>query len=396
MQNNSIINVIEGVKFRKSIIDKTKIEINEKLAENFSVFSYIPFDEVSMSNLLRDLLDKDGKHGQGPLFLNLFIKMMERQLKTKIDGIPDYKLFEVHTEVRTSRIENNLRRIDILIQWGQKFAIGIENKPYAKCQPDQLKDYAEHLEYNYHNNFILVFLSDREPSINSIPLDKLDSLKLDKKFVHLNFKDDLISWLEESKQKSKAIKIQLFLTDLINKLKEREHMEQETNKEIIDYLSQSDDNLKATFEIANSVNNILNQIATNWIEELKIELNRKTSRKFQFDSTINNNKIELSIKNEKWGPNFCGIFDLDSDGLFYSVVGESDFFEFLKSKNLLTQFQPWQDNSGRNHLWRSHDLNHWFSDINSVLKFKSEISSTINELEILIAALDQYTEFNTK
>ena len=57
--------LIEGVVFRKSIIDNTKRELNEKLASDFTVFSYINFDEVSMSVLFRDLLDIKGDHGQG-------------------------------------------------------------------------------------------------------------------------------------------------------------------------------------------------------------------------------------------------------------------------------------------------------------------------------------------
>jgi hypothetical protein len=43
-------------------------------ASGFNVFSYVRRDESSLSDVIRDLLDPSGTHGQGRLFLDLFLK----------------------------------------------------------------------------------------------------------------------------------------------------------------------------------------------------------------------------------------------------------------------------------------------------------------------------------
>jgi len=393
MQNEGVSNVLEGVKFRKSIIDKTKAEINERLADSFSVFSYIPFDEVSMSNLIRDLLDIQGSHGQGNLFLLEFIKLIEIQLNIKISAKIDESLYEVQTEVRTSRIENNLRRIDILLSWGQHFAIAIENKPYDKDQPSQLSDYSEHLFKHFHNDFILIYLSDHEPSEKSISNEKKEQLIKSNRYLRIDFNNNLIWWLEESKLKTKSIKIELFLNDLIKKIKERDGMKQELNTEIVNYLGSSDDNLKAAFEITNSMDSVINEIAIHWVENFIKELKNRTGRQFEFENQTKDKKIHLSIKDEQWGQLHCGVFDVgDNSGLFYSLVGDSEFFKYVENDAHLVGYKFWTDKQGNNHKWREHEINKWSYDFSNVVKFKKSISTSCSEVINLIELLDNYSQ----
>ncbi len=80
-----------------------------------------------------DILRPYGEHGQGPVFLDEFLKLINFQKTTKIPTID--------TEVLTRQHVNNLRRMDILIDWSD-FGIMIENKPRYDDKDDQLKDYA--------------------------------------------------------------------------------------------------------------------------------------------------------------------------------------------------------------------------------------------------------------
>lgn len=385
MSNNSIINALEGVKFRKRIIDKTKAELNERLADSFSVFSYIPFNEVSMSNLFKDLLDIRGNHGQGGVFLNKFLELICTKLEINTLIHIDNTLYEINTEVRTTRIVNSLRRIDILLNWGKSFAIAIENKPYDKDQPNQLDDYTNHLESEFHGNYIIVYFSDHDATDTSISVEKREFLKSQKKYVQINFTDDAIEWLAKSRKEVKAYKIKSFIDDLINKIMERQGNKKEINQEIVDYILTSDDNLNAVYEMINSLDPVLNKIALEWSIEFKTELEIQTNRTFHVTNKTEGKRINITIQDANWGHNFCGLFDIgDNSGLFYSMVINSE----KERKNLPFGLTPWVDKEGNCHNYKIHELNTWHSDFSSVMKFKKSLKSTIQEILIMIDFLD--------
>ena len=151
------------IKFQ-SINEKVKNQINKELGSAFSVFQYITFNEVNMSTIFKDLLDPKGTHGQGSLFLDEFLEILKRKLNNhpilSDRDLPAFsKCFSAVTEALTYGIETN-RRIDILLKWGQDFAIAIENKPYDIDQKNQLSDYSKHLSKIFKENYIL-FLRGR-------------------------------------------------------------------------------------------------------------------------------------------------------------------------------------------------------------------------------------------
>jgi len=92
--------------------------------------------EVGMhSNVLYSLLDPNGLHYQGDLFLSLFID--------KVLGIkPDD--FGSDIEVRAEEATAENRRIDFTIK-SDKYYIGIEMKVNASDQKNQIKDYYKYL-----------------------------------------------------------------------------------------------------------------------------------------------------------------------------------------------------------------------------------------------------------
>jgi hypothetical protein len=381
--------LIEGVVFRKSIIDNSKRELNEKLALNFSVFSYIKFDEVSMSVLFRDLLDVKGEHGQGDLFLNEFIKMLQSKLKIELPYNLDHNLYSVNTEVQTKRIENSLRKIDIVLSWGQLFAIGIENKPYDKDQPNQLSDYADHLETHYHDNYLLVYLSDWEPSSESISDEKMELLKEKNRFVRINFLDDLASWLQASREKTKALKIQFFIDDLILKIMEREGATKHADSEFVDFILSTQENLAAAFEVAHAMPSLKQQLALDWVNQFIKELTSRTERHFKFENKTESGRINLEIKDDSWGSNYCGLFDLDSSGLFYSLVCDENMLKSIEGNKFCSGLNFWTDKMGRKHKFRMHEYNFWFNDVQLLNQFNKSISASVTEIEKLIQLLDE-------
>ena len=267
---------MEDLNYVKKLLinSKKKDQMN---SNEFSVFQYIDFHEVLMSTIFKDLLNPRGKHGQGSLFLDEFLSLLE------IENPVLTERFSIITEALTSHLDSN-RRIDILLNWGDKFGIGIENKPYTIDQEYQLSDYSKQLSKEFNNNYVLVFLSNRPPSESSIEKDMLESLVKQKKYVHLDF-NDIIKWLEDSKEKVKSQKSQkliYYLEDLINKIKMDVNNENRGNSELIKLLLKSEENIKATFEIVNSFDGLRTQIAKNFVEELK-NLLIKDGEEFEFN-----------------------------------------------------------------------------------------------------------------
>lgn len=102
--------------------------------------------EVIMCRFLASLLNPEGAHQQGILFLKTF-------LRDVLDNFPMSDTLLTHTDVVTEYGIDNDRRIDIVIQNSQYF-IPIEVKLYAGEQEGQCYAY-----YQYARNAPLVYLT---------------------------------------------------------------------------------------------------------------------------------------------------------------------------------------------------------------------------------------------
>ena len=125
---------------RVAIAEKKQRQRDRKEATRFNVFDLIDPDENKLSDVLADLLDPKGNHGQGDLFLRLLFKQLDLGSDAKLT-----KDATVHREAPTHGILKYLRRIDVLVEAGMLLAI--ENKVDSTEQPEQVKDYLDHLRY---------------------------------------------------------------------------------------------------------------------------------------------------------------------------------------------------------------------------------------------------------
>ena len=114
-------------------------------ATKFSVFEYFHKRETDLSRIFADLLDPAGRHGQGDRFLRLFLDEIHRSLDETLRRefpLSDIHQAKVHREYRTDKN----RSIDIVLEMPNNHWIGVENKPRAKDQEHQVKDYLEFLQ----------------------------------------------------------------------------------------------------------------------------------------------------------------------------------------------------------------------------------------------------------
>ena len=156
--------------------------------ENFNVFNILSLstNEVrTHSAFLAELLKPNGSHGQGVLFLNLFLSrfgIAPRQFEAdKSKVYIEYSIGPVVTD------ESVGGRIDILLEDAHHNRVMIENKIYAGDQPDQLLRY-----HNYDHNAVLFYLT----LFGDAP-SKYSTGKTDFPVRLISYKEDVLEWLYE-------------------------------------------------------------------------------------------------------------------------------------------------------------------------------------------------------
>ena len=122
---------------------RAQTHLDRIAATRFSVFPYFAARERDLSRIFGDLLNPSGTHGQCERFLGLFLKEL---------GIPETDLAgsgcrrcRMHLEFPTTT-GDTVRYIDIVLHKGGGFWMGIENKPKAEDQPDQIRDYLREMQ----------------------------------------------------------------------------------------------------------------------------------------------------------------------------------------------------------------------------------------------------------
>ena len=122
-------------------------------APGMNVFSMFEPDERRVTNILADLLNPKGRHGQGNLFLNAFLSATD---------LPEAKRQD-HVAVVVDDATSNGRLVDITVSTPGAL-LGIEVKLWARQQTNQLQDYFDHLKKKAQGRPTeLIFLADQDP-----------------------------------------------------------------------------------------------------------------------------------------------------------------------------------------------------------------------------------------
>ena len=143
--------------------EKVRKEESRKRGERFNVFEMlgVAHYEVTHSKIIAGFLNPQGSHGQGDLFLRLFLQMIENKNEINIDT----SKAKVYTEYGIG--VNG--RLDIFIDNGS-YGFIIENKVYAGDGEEQLKRYNDFAKEKYgEGNYIIYYLTldGHEASDNS-------------------------------------------------------------------------------------------------------------------------------------------------------------------------------------------------------------------------------------
>jgi hypothetical protein len=221
----------------------------QKTGAKYNIFKVagIAHKEVIMCRVLADLLNPQGKHGQGSRYLKLF-------RETILSKLPGFPVLDIeHTRVATEYVIDENRRIDIALADGSVF-VPIEVKIRARDQPKRLTDYFAFARTQNKNNHIPILyltLNGREPSDAS-----KDGLGKDD-YVTLSFEKDIISWLEQciEKTESEAAPVREGIKQLLSAINsifgksEDKEMEDAIFKEI----TKDDKSVKAALAISGAI-----------------------------------------------------------------------------------------------------------------------------------------------
>lgn len=221
--SQKVTDFLQRYRFIYKIAQATQVDIDRLTAPKFSVMDYMWPDEVQLSNIIKDLLDPNGSHGQGELFLRLFLNRVNQELKLqKCEPLKLEQLGQTSAalEVTTTRITNCQRRIDIVLA-NPLWVIGLENKPWTYEQADQLKDYLEHLEKAHkirpcHMIYLPGRCSKPESDDGSGKTVVIGYNWSDEKCGFGNKHAHLSDWLEESIGVCQVDKLRHFLIDFKN------------------------------------------------------------------------------------------------------------------------------------------------------------------------------------
>lgn len=182
--------------------------IDNLLSTRFNVFELIRPDEPMLSAILADLLDPRGTHGQGPVFLQSFVVCL------RLGELADQMPRAIECERRTSLIEWNGRRIDIVLDF-EGFGLGIENKPWAREQRNQIVDYQLELSRRYAGRYRLVYLTSDGRMPQTWSAEERDLLKT------MSYGEDLVCWLSDCIRSCASEKYRWFLRDFVEFVKNR-------------------------------------------------------------------------------------------------------------------------------------------------------------------------------
>lgn len=208
-------------------IDNEEPKWNEKEREDaprFEAFSFFLRREVADSRIIAALLSTDATHGQGGLFLDLFLRRIginPDRLDLKATTIDcEYEILEPQERPNS---EKSFRRIDVLVKLSNGAVVAIENKSRgAKDQSKQVKAYLDWLGLNYPEKFCFLYLSNcRQPA--SIAQEEWDSYRGVARSIPVKFVTD---WLAACREKVRAPKVVKFLDDFSQHLEEGWVMEE--------------------------------------------------------------------------------------------------------------------------------------------------------------------------
>ena len=295
-------------------------------------------DEVNLhSNFIASLLDPNGDHYKGDLFLKIFLETC---------GIDDFGIDTSRTAVL-----KEFKHIDIYISDGKKHII-LENKVYAKDQAAQTARYIDTIKMEGAKDediYVLYLHPDgelpKEYSLGDYKTNQ-DETKLVKKdgssinFKVITYEDQILSWIDRGKNEvSNLADLNVFLSqykDVIEMIYNRyKRIDKMNNEDLIKIFK---DNYRAVSDIVSNYEQTRRKIIDEFFKNISDNLKGMYKKEDGFEICYPNSIIKdygkncqpIKITQKRWELFDFAIEFLDKD-LKRPIIG---FVKNEKSKSI--------------------------------------------------------------
>jgi hypothetical protein len=345
-------------------------KIEEASINSFNIFEILrkPNEEVNLhSRFIYELLNPNGSHKQGNIFLELFLKEVNLELST--------------LEVAVFREKFN---IDILVESKPK-AIIIENKIDTQDHSNQISKYLNIVKKRgYQNrNISIIYLTLFEEEPNEVSMRD--------RVINITYSENIRNWIESCVKEVALIptlrETLVQYLNLINRLTHQSHYKGFI-LEVKDFLLK-ENNLKTILNIEASIIEAKIEVQLTFWRELIANL--EPHYKFEFTNYNNDKTIEKSVnryyKKQKNRKDYGYEYRVEDNLYFYIELKNNiyyGFYFFDEEKELKSQHEKlnkikidWEDEN----YWKYTDKKLNFEEFNNknVLDL---IDSTIRENDI--------------
>jgi len=376
---NNIKNLLQNV----TIIQKKYDEIGKITGENFNIFSVMNMEHSEVnthSAIIGELMNPKGSHGQGDVFLKIFVNEIKKIFGSDIEIIDFDTLVNDKICERTISIGNNWDnvtggRIDIIIEDDKQILI-IENKIYAIDQPYQLIRYKNYAKTKSNKKAFIFYLTldGKFLKKNEIPytfneisiqgynykhqeineyLNFVDNC-IDKDSIHhclyypISFEIHIKNWIEKCLEKTHSLPIiretLVQYLHLIKKLT-NQTTNNKMSEEIIKTILSSKENIIGALEISYNINDLKQTIC----EELFKQIQTKLAVDFDFMYYNDTTKIGLKdsgiyfFKRENPGKKVLLWFRYDYNQLEIGITKDKNDSSWINYEDFESFKDSWEN-----------------------------------------------------
>lgn len=319
------------------------VEINRITGFDFNVFDILELskDEVRLhSNFIAQLLSPIGSHGQGSLYLDLFLRILNDRIISSHKNNNNIGQNTVMLDPKTTKVSVELYigkrtdeeggRLDIICQDRKNSKIIIENKIDAPDQENQLLRYRK-----YDKNATLIYLTKfgTEPSNKSLGSKKFIDLNV----VLISYETDITNWLELCLKESYQLPvIRETIFQYLNSIKKITNQIEirEMDNEIVNLLVENGEKITSAILIEQSVKDAKRLLLKKFGTELKSKLAVKyrTKAVVEMDDHFGDKYAGIIVYSKQTERVFFQISFLRDMSHFYLEIYNADNVENRKIK----------------------------------------------------------------
>lgn len=248
---------------------KHQRELERITGEHFNLFQILRIGHYEVSThspILGDLLDPGGTHGQGKVFLELFLQQVRKQ--SELMDRPGLERFDPATarvlleQSLGERTEVDGGRLDIVLTDQSGNQIAIENKIHAGEQPNWARRYRAGLRPGSP----LIYLTLQGVAA----LD--EESKKDEALMLLSYREDITAWLEACRKEVATVPIvRESLTQYLFLIRKLTHQNtgRRMNDEIVSTVLQSPETLEAFIALRDADSAVRGTIVRSLAERIR-------------------------------------------------------------------------------------------------------------------------------